>query len=384
MMERRRIVIIAALALALGGAWYIWGGSDSGNKAKGNGKPPVSVSIAEVKQQDLPFNLNLVGSAIPYESVALKSRLDSQVLSVPFHDGDIVKEGDTLFVLDDSALKAQLHQFEANLQRDEANLANAKTQYDRYMKLSQSGYASNEQLEQYKAAYFAAKAAALATQASIDNAKVQLNYTIIKAPISGRAGTINVTRGNNVKANDVNPLVTINRVQPIRIQFALPQRYYDSVRSAIAAGKIPVQAIRGDGQSINEGELEYIDNAIDAGNGTFNARAIFANDGEKLWPGMFVNVNIILGTEKGATVIPQVALQGDQDNPFVFTVDASTHKAVKKPIEISRRTADLIVVKSGVAVGDKVIVDGLLSISDGSNVKIPGAEGESGKTKGQP
>ena len=158
-------------------------------------------------------------------------------------------------------------------------------------------------------------------QASLDSTKVLQTYARIAAPISGRAGTINVTRGNNVKANDTQPLVVINQVMPIRTQFSIPQRYYDALRTAMQAGEVAVQVNRTDSQEMITGKLEYLDNAIDTSNGTFSARAIFTNEDEKLWPGMFVNVLVVLGERKDALVMPAQALQGDDGKHFVFIAD---------------------------------------------------------------
>ncbi len=365
---RTRNIIFIIIALVIGyWLYHLW--SAGRNAPMVTGAAPVNVSVAPVATEDLPNIVSLVGTVYAFETVAIKSRIDSQVTKVHFMDGDTVTEGAVLFELDDSILKAQLNQNEANLKRDEAQLENARTQNERYKKLAAKGFASNEKMQEAEAAYKTQIAAVNATKASIDSIKAQLDFTNITAPITGRAGTINVTRGNNVKANDTMPLVTINRVKPIRVQFAIPQRYYDALREA-QKSNVEVTAQRSDGQDIAIGKLEYIDNAIDSTTGSFNARAVFENEDEKLWPGMFVNVSITLNIDNDAVVIPQVAVQNGQEGSFVFVIDEAAKKAIKRPIEILRTQDNKAVIKSGVILGEKVAVDGLLKLSDGAAVNV--------------
>ncbi|NBX03825.1 MAG: efflux RND transporter periplasmic adaptor subunit, partial [Alphaproteobacteria bacterium] len=299
--------------------------------------------------------------------VNIKSRVDSQIVDVLFHDGDNVKQGQTLFKLDDRALLAQMKQLEANVQKEKAQLENDRLQYQRSQKLIATKAVSQSQLDTTKAAYESQTANVSATQASLDNTRVLLSYTAITAPISGRAGTINVTRGNNVKANDAQALVTINRVQPIRVQFAIPERYYAAVKAQMATGSATVEARREDVKDAATGKLEYIDNTIDPNTGAFAARAVFENADEALWPGMFVQVALNLGAEKAALTIPSVALQGDENAHFVFKVDAAK-KAVKTPVTLSATHGTTAIISDGLAEGDAVIVDGLLKVTDGATV----------------
>jgi multidrug efflux system membrane fusion protein len=355
-------VIISSLTL------YLWIGPTIGKKNIIS-PAPINVSVDNVTIKDMPNNISLVGTVYAYETVAIKSRIDSQITDVYFKDGDEVNAGSLLFKLDDSVLLAALNQYEANLKRDQAQAENARTQYSRYQELVAKGFASKEKVEESKAAFKAQEATVNATKASIQSAKAQLDFTTIKAPISGRAGTINVTRGNNVKANDGNALVTINRVKPIRVQFSIPQRYYDSLREA-SKEVVNVTAQRSDGQILCTGRLEYIDNNIDTSTGSFIARAVFENTDEKLWPGMFVNVSITLNIDKNAMVIPQVAIQNGQDGSFVYILDSEGKKAIKTPVEIVRTQDNNAIIKKGLSAGDRVIVDGLLKISDGALVEF--------------
>jgi len=376
---RNKWFYLVVLALAL--AWWWLGGSGSATKAPAGA---VSVTAAPVTRHDVPVQVALVGNVVAYETVAVKSRLDSQqIVAVPFHDGDYVKEGQVLFKLDDRAIRADIKQFEAALNKEKATLINDKLQYERMEKLVGNHVVSQMQFDDAKAAYDSQVAQVGVAQANLDNARVQLTYTTITAPISGRTGTINVTRGNNVKANDTQALVTINRISPIRLQFSIPQRYYEQVKTAMAGGNLVVKAQHNESKETAEGTLEYVDNAIDVSNGTFAARAVFSNEDEKLWPGMFVNVTLDLGMEKNALTIPAVAVQGDENNRFVFTVDAQNKKAVKTPVEISQNNGDIVIVTKGLADANQVIVDGILRVTDGAEVQVSGIGNQESDNKSQ-
>ena len=360
----RWIILIAVIAAGYGA--YIYISASGADKAKE--VPAAHVSVAPVTRADVPLVISLVGNVIAYETVAIKSRLDSQIVDVKFHDGDNVTQGQVLFQLDDRSLNAQIKQLEADVSKEKAQLENAHLQYERTLALISTKAVSQAQVDNAKATYSAQAATVTATQANLDNTRVLSSYTTITAPITGRAGTINVTRGNNVKANDTQALVTINQVQPIRVQFALAEKYYESIKTQMAKGALLVTAQRAGTGTVAQGELEYIDNTIDPNTGTFAARARFANADEALWPGMFVQVGVQLGIEQNALTIPAVAVQGDQDKNFVFKYDPTTKKAVKSPITLSHITGETAVVKTGIAATDQVIIDGLLRVNDGAVV----------------
>lgn len=359
------------LYIALIAAFVAWKGYGyfASEKPK-DASNAVRVSVASAKRQDVPIELSLVGTVVARETVAVKSRLDSQIVNVLFKDGENVKEGQLLFELDDRTLNSQKKEFEAELQKEKAQLVNTRLQYERAQKLVKSNTVAQSRLDETRAAYEAQLAQVGATQASVDSVQVQLSYTKITAPISGRAGTINVTRGNNVKANDTQPLVTINQVSPIRVQFAIPQRYYDKVKTAMSTGELPVSAKRGEAADSVQGTLEYVDNAIDAGNGTFAARANFTNEDEKLWPGMFVSVILQLGINKNVLTIPAVAVQGDADKHFVFATDGEGKKAVRTPVTILDISGDTAIIENGLGDNATVITDGLMRLTDGAAIEI--------------
>jgi len=332
---------------------------------------PVLVTIAAAARADVPLTVELVGTVVANQTVAIKSRLDSQLAAVKFHDGDLVQAGQVLFELDNRALTAQVNQQEADWAKAKAQLENARLQYERAQKLFAGNNVAQSYLDSAKATYASAQADLNAAAAGRENSRVLLGYTKIASPITGRAGTINVTLGNNVKANDPQPLVTINQIQPIRVQMAIPQRYYDALRTAMAAESLAVTVRRNGQPDLGQGKLDYIDNAIDAGNGTFVARAGFANSDEKLWPGMFVNAQLSLGTDQQVLTIPAAAVQGDEGKHFVFVVNPADQKAVRRPIDLARLAGNLAIVQRGLDAGEQVITDGLLRVSEGVVVAAP-------------
>lgn len=367
--SKKPFIFFVLLVAAGVGGWQ-WTVQHGGVKTT-SGPSVVAIQTGQAARKSVPLTLSAVGNVVTYETVAIRSRLDSQVTAVHFKDGDEVKAGDLLFELDDKSLRAQMAQLEANIARDRAQLENAKRQYDRASALATKGFATKATTDDSSANVAVAEASLKASQAALDSLKVQIGYTRITAPISGRTGTINVTQGNTVKANDTQPLVTINQLKPVRVQAALPQQYFQSLRDAMEKGSVAVTATRQNetntANAICTGTLDYIDNAVDATTGTFNTRAGFANAGERLLPGMFVNVSLTLGDEDALT-IPEVAVQHGQNGDFVFVVQGE--KAFKREVKVARLQSDLAIIESGLEPGDTVATDGLLGLTDGATVKV--------------
>jgi membrane fusion protein, multidrug efflux system len=329
----------------------------------------VKVSVIPVVREDVPFNVDLVGTIQPYMSVAVKSRLDSQVIKVNFKDGDDVTIDQVLFELDDRVIKAQLEQLRANLKRDEAELSRAKRQLERDEKLKDKGVSSLEKYDTTRSAFQAAEAGVLATKAQIQNLEIQLDYARVKAPIAGRAGTIQITQGNTVKANDTTPLVIINQVKPIKAYIPFPQRYYNPLRRSLENKEaVKVIAKDTDGQILGEGTLDYKENTLDEATRTLAVRAVFLNEAEKLWPGMFVDVEVTLSYDKNALVVPLTAVQLAQQGNYIYKV--INGKAKRLNVKILRETKEKAIVEGDLLPGEKVIVDGHLRLKDGMPVEI--------------
>lgn len=331
------------------------------------GPSTVLVRTATVTRADVPLSLDAVGSVVALQSVAVRSRVDSQITGVHFKDGAAVKAGQLLFTLDDRALKAEAAQLAANIARDRAQQENAQRQSGRAVALAAKGFATKATRDDSVANARTALATLRASEAALESVRTQLDYTRILAPISGRTGTINVTVGNTVRAGDAQPLVTINQVSPIAVQASLPQSAFAAVRAALDGQGIEAVASV-DGEDLAHGHLAYLDNSINQSTGTFATRAEFENPQEKLWPGMFVTLRLILGDERDALTLPEVAVQTGQQESFVYVI--ADGKAHKRSIGVARTAGGRAVIARGVEAGEVVAIDGLLSLTDGASVRI--------------
>lgn len=329
-------------------------------------KNTVYVRTITAQLQDVPLQLNTLGTCIAYDTVSIKPRLDSQITKIYVKNGDYVQKDQILFELDNRVIQSKLDKQKANLEGLKARLIKAKNQLERNSKLTNKGFASQEKHDEAKAFYEETEASVRATEASIQNQQVLLDYTSIRSPIAGKIGTIFFTEGSNVKVND-STLVTINTIKPMWVQLSIPHRYYDLIKQSLYT-PIKVIAKKADHLESYEGTLKYIENTIDTATGTFSARAVFPNDREVFWPGMFVDVTLILGLEKEKIVLPSTAVQVGQDQNFVF-IASNTNKAVKRPVEVLRYMKDQVVLKSGVLPGEQLVIDGFLRLYDGALVE---------------
>ena len=343
--------------------------AEAANEKAAPPQQDVLIRVAPATQENVPVQIQTIGTILPYQTVAVKSRLDSVIADVKFKDGDTVKAGDVLFQLDDRALKTQYDEAKANLTRDQVQLTNLRQKLDRNKTLAKDNLAiSRETLDDSRAAVDSQNAMVQADKAQLDNLEVQLSYTQIKAPIDGRTGTINITAGNTVKSNDTIALVTINQIHPILIQVSLPQQYFDVVRQSLATGGVSATAKREKSDKISTGQLTYIDNTVDAASGTFVARAAFANEDESLWPGMLANLSLNVGEAEGVITIPDVGVQDSATGKFVYVITDMTAK--KTPVEIDRIDQGKAIIRKGLNKGDQVAIDGIMSLKDGAKVKI--------------
>lgn len=356
----KKLILIALIIGA--SSWFFFKKGHNDNKK--NKSNIVVIKIAKTEIKDVPLEFKVVGNVVAKNSVAVKSRIDSQITQIKFKDGSYVKENQPLFILDNRTLMANLNQLNANLQRDKAQLANLTKQYQRSAQLVKKGYDTVANFDQAKADLEVAKANVKAVEAAINNIKVQIDYTQIKAPISGRAGSINITVGNSVKANDSNPLVVINQIKPIRVEASIPQKYLGIIQQKINSGIIV--KITNDNNHISQGKLEYVDNNVDPSTGSFVVKAIFQNDDEKLWPGMFVNMVVDLGLEKNLVTVPNIAIQHGQEGDFVFVIN--DEKAQKRPVIVARTNNDIAIISEGLKNGEIVATDGMLFLKDGVKV----------------
>jgi membrane fusion protein, multidrug efflux system len=332
--------------------------------------PAVPVIVAAVERKSMPVRVEAIGAVQPIASVAVKSRVDGQIAEVKISDGQSVKAGDVLFILDTRAAEAQAKQAEATLTKDRTQLANAKRDVERFRPLTQKEFVSRQQFDLVETTANALEATVLADEATVENFKVQLTYYTIRSPIDGRVGMIALKTGNAVKANDTIFLVTINQIKPIYVNYAVPQRELAGIRAAIRGGRVPVDvAAPGDPGGRISGRVEFIDNQIDATTGTIALRAVFDNTDERLWPGEFVNVAMTLREEPDAIVVPGAAVQVGQDGSYVFVVKPD-NTVEQRPVTVDRTVDNQSVVSKGLAEGDRVVVDGQLRLNNGSRVDI--------------
>jgi multidrug efflux system membrane fusion protein len=341
----------------------------------GASQPAVPVTVAKVVQKPMPIQISVIGTAEAYTNVAVHAQLTGQLETVSFREGDDVRKGQVLFTLDRRPLEAALQQAQATLDRDLAQAANAKAQLTRYRDLLARGITTHEQVDQVVANAAALDATVGADRAVIDNAKVQLQYATIAAPIGGRTGALMVHAGNLVRANDTAPLVVINQVTPIYVTFGVPEGQLPALKRYMAAGPLHVDAQPpNDTAAPSNGRITFVDNAVDQTTGTIKIKATFPNEDRRLWPGQFVNVTVALTTEPNALVVPAAAVQTGQQGQYVFVVNADQSVELRT-VTIARSNGVETVLATGVRAGDTVVTDGQLRLVPGTKITVKAPEG---------
>ena len=336
----------------------------------GGGGAPVPVTVGHSEQKPIPLAVEVIGSVEASSTVSIRAQVTGELNSVNFQEGQDVSEGQVLFSLDPRPLQATLAQAEANLARDTAQAANAAAQAQRAADLAERGIATREQVETASSASNALQATLAADRAAVDNARVQLQYATIPAPISGRTGALMVHPGNLVRANDTAPLVVINQVSPIFVSFAIPEAQLPTLKDYLGKGAVHVEANPPSGEgSPSEGQITFVDNAVDPTTGTIRVKASFKNERRRLWPGQFVNVVMTLATDPNAIVVPAAAVQSGQQGPYVFVVKPD-NTAELRPVQIGRTRGDDTIVIKGLAAGETVVTDGQIRLVAGSRVSI--------------
>jgi multidrug efflux system membrane fusion protein len=332
--------------------------------------PDIPVSVATVAQQSIPVRIQAIGNVEAYATVALKARVDGQIVEVNFKEGQEVRKGATLFKIDPRPFEATLRQAEANLLRDTAQKDQTRSQERRYQELLEKNFVSKEAYAQFRTNADSAEASALASKAAVENARLQLEYCTIHSPIDGFVGKVMLQMGNMVKANDTNPLVVINQVRPIYVNFAVPEQQLSAIRGYMAKKQLAVEALPpNSGKAAISGTLSFIDNAVDATTGTIKLKAVFPNKDNALWPGQFVGTSLKLYDQKEALVVPSQAVQTGPKGQYVYLVkpDMSTEVRV---VEVDRSDGDNAIIAKGLQQGDQVVVKGQLRLAPGLKVQI--------------
>lgn len=366
-MQNARLVIAAAAAAALGGGWYVATHKGAPAPAPAEARPQPVIARA-VEARPMPIRVTAIGNVQSPSVVTVRPRVEGEIIKVHIVEGQEVKDGDALFTLDFRAAEASRKQAEASLARDRAQLERAKRDLDRYTQLLQSGSATRQKVEQLTSDVGVYQAAIKADQANIDNARLALDYAFIKAPVAGRTGTINGKLGALAKPGDTQPLVTITQLRPITVAFAVAESHLPRIRAAMAAGPLEVTVSSTVDTDLHaSGRLTFVDSAIDVATGTIALKATFDNDDTRLWPGQYVNAALTLGTEAQALTVPAEAVQTGQTGQYVFTVTAEG-TAELRPVTVDRILDGIAVLKSGAALGDKVVVEGQMRLGPGVKV----------------
>jgi RND family efflux transporter MFP subunit len=368
MKKRNLILFVAAIGIAAVAALVTrssWMGA--GSSAQGLQRPRlVSVETTKAERKSVPVDVDAIGTVMPISSVALKSRLETTIVSVHFEDGAKVSEGDLLFTLDSRQIDAQIEQAEGMLAKDQAQLEGAQRDLRRYNDLVAKGATTQVNVDNAKTQSDILIGTIKADQAALDNLKVQKSYTLIRSPFSGRISAANVKVGNFVRPADTAPLAVINQMAPVYVTFAIPQRVLVDLRDAMAKGDSGVTATIPGHQRSEYGKVAMVENTVDATTGMVTVRGIMDNANETLWPGTLVATKLVIRNED-SVVVPTVAVQRSQNGNYVFVVKDGV--ATVKPVKVDRTSQGMSVISEGLSGDESVVVDGQLLLSDGTRVE---------------
>jgi multidrug efflux system membrane fusion protein len=342
----------------------------NGQREDARGETPVSVTTAKAQTLDVPVSLDAVGTVQALNTVTIRPQVDGRLMRLAFNEGQDVRKDDVIAEIDPALYRAQYEQAIAKKAQDEANVANARIDLQRYQKLVAGRFLSHQQFATQQALVQQLEAQLRADQAAIDSARTTLDYATIRSPINGRAGIRQVDVGNLLRASDQTGIVVITQLKPIYVVFTLPQQALATVQTAQARGEAKVLALGPDNTSvIAQGRLSVIDNQIDQLTGTVRLKAEFANDVMALWPGQFVNVRLMTDTIRNAVVTPSPAVQRGPNGAFVYVL-TDDGKAHMRPVTTGRQDETQVVITSGIRPGETVITSGFSRLSDGGKVRM--------------
>jgi multidrug efflux system membrane fusion protein len=361
---------VLVVLLVVCGGYYVYEQTGHDKAAATTARPAVPVTVAVSEARDVPIFVRGLGNVQAFKTVAVKTRVDGQIVKIDFQEGQEVKEGDPLFQIDPRPFQAMLDQARANKTKDEAQLEGAQLDLERYGKLIGSGFQSRQSYDQQKATVDSLKGAIAADQASVDTAKLNLAYSLIRAPIDGRTGQRLIDLGNLVQTSQGTTLVTITQVKPIFVNFTIPQFANHNLRKNQAKEPLTVYAYSADDSyKLAEGKITLVDNQIDTATGTLRLKGEFANADETLWPGEFVAVRLQIAMRKGAITVPERAVMQGAQGSYAYVIKAD-NTAERRPLEIEATEDGIAIVGKGIALGETVVVDGQYRLTAGSNVRI--------------
>ena len=368
-MKYKTIISLAVIGVAAAVGWHWWTNQPAAAPAASNKPAAVSVDTAVASRQDVPIYLTGLGTVQALNTVTITPRVDGQIQKIAFTEGQDVKTGDLLAQIDPRPFQAALDQQIAKKAQDEASIENAKRDLQRFTALSQKNYASQQQLDTEQSQVAQLQAQIQGDQAMIDNARTQLDYTSIKAPLDGRTGFRLVDQGNNVHAADTAGIVVITQLHPISVVFTLPEENLPAVMAAMKAGTVGATALGSDAKTVlDQGKVVLVDNQIDQATGTARFKAEFPNQQNTLWPGAFINVKVLQTTARNVVTIPSAAIQRGPDGLFTYIVKPDNTVDVK-PLQIGVDNGQVAIVESGVDAGAQVVTAGQYRLQQGTLVK---------------
>jgi len=363
---RRAFTLLAVLSL-LATSLFTCSGQNPGGPPE---KEAVPVTAATVVQKTVPVQLRAIGNVEAYSTVSVRSQVNGELMGVYFKEGQDVNKGALLFTIDPRPYEAALTEAEATLAKDTAQFENARREVGRFQKLFEEGLISQDQFDQISTNASALEATVNADRAVVENARLRLEYCVIRSPITGRTGNLMVHPGNLIEANDESPMVVINQIQPIYVTFSVPEQHLPEIRKYRSSGTIAVEAFTTEGgDKPEEGMLVFVDNAVDVTTGTIKLKASFDNANRRLWPGQFADVVMTLTTQPDAVVVASQAIQTGASGQYVFVIrDDLTVES--RSISVGRTLDGEAVVEKGLQLGEKVVTDGQLRLVPGAKVDI--------------
>lgn len=386
-MRASRFYALCLVSALAGGGWYYWTASAREQQAAKPGtaeaaktpaarpaSPIIAVLAASVEISDFVLRRRTIGFAEPVASVGIKSRLDSQIVEQRVKDGQMVREGDVLFVLDDRELKAQIAKDEATLARDKAILERTRADLARKRDLLTRNAATPQQVDLAVSDEQSAAATVRSDEATLTLSRLRLGYTEIKAPITGRVGAVSASVGNLIKANDATPLITITQVSPIRVSFPISERDLPSIQAALKAGTPPQVRTFSAGTStpLAIGKVDFLDSSVDMTSGTIEVKAIFDNSETTLWPGQYLDVDVVLSRIEQAAIVPTIAVQPGQNGAYVFVITPDQTVEIR-PVIVAATEGERTAITKGLAAGERVVTDGQMRLINGARVRDQGA-----------
>ncbi len=389
------VLVFAVISAAVAGGYWYWqqssgAGASSDEKSKGKGAKgsrggPLTVKAVRAVTKPMPVMIEAVGTVEPEQSVQVRAQVSGVLQNIAFKEGDKVKAGQLLFQIDPRIFQSQYNQAIAALARDRAQLENARAQQQRLEPLLKREFITQQEYDVAVTSAKSLEATVQSGQAMVEQARIQLNYSRIVAPISGRTGQLAVRAGNLVSAAGSGvPLVTINSTDPILVGFSIPERQLEDIRRYQNGKDMRIEILPDRvGGAVATGKLVFVDNTVTPQSGTVLLKTRVENTRELIWPGQFVNVRVVLTIEPEAVVVPEVAVQPGQDGPFVYLIGAEG-KVEIRPVKVSRQLGNEIVIASGIASGDQVITEISQALRPGATVRIADAAAEGGeKRKGK-